>query len=119
MNSFTYLLCQSKNKVFSTMLIFKNNLHTIILILIIIVGGFLRMYQLHDNPPGFFADEASVGYNAYKIATTGKDEHGAVLPVFFQAFGEYKGPIQTYLTVPFITLFGLSELAVRLPSAII
>jgi 4-amino-4-deoxy-L-arabinose transferase-like glycosyltransferase len=61
----------------------------------------------------------SIGYNAYSILTTGKDEHRRFLPVdTFVAYGDYKPPLAIYTTVPFVALFGLNELAVRLPSAI-
>ena len=36
----------------------------------------------------------------------------------FAAFGDYKPSLPIYLTIPFIAIFGLSDLAVRLPSAI-
>src|SRR5947209_1614488 len=69
---------------------------------ILIIGLIVRIYNLSDNPAGFQVDEASIGYNAYSILTTGKDEHGVFSPIFFQAFGEYKSPIQIYSTVPLI-----------------
>ena len=57
---------------------------------ILTLATFLRLYRLKDNPAGFFCDEASIGYNAYSILTTGKDEWGQPWPLFFRAFGEYK-----------------------------
>ena len=89
-----------------------------ILILILALGLILRISHLSDNPAGFFCDEASIGYNAYSILTTGKDEHGVPFPIFFKAFGEYKSPIEIYSTVPFVGIFGLNELSTRLPSAL-
>lgn len=88
----------------------------IALVVIVLISFFIRVYDLAGNPPGFFADEASIGYNAYRILTTGKDEHGKAFPVFFEAFGEYKNPIQTYLTVPSIFVFGPTVFAVRFTS---
>lgn len=85
---------------------------------IILIAFLIRIYSLQDNPPGFFADEASIGYNAYQILKTGRDEHGRFLPVLFEAFGEYKSPIQIYATVPFVYIFGLNEVSVRLTSVI-
>ncbi|HUD44688.1 MAG TPA: glycosyltransferase family 39 protein [Patescibacteria group bacterium] len=86
--------------------------------LIIFLALFLRLYNLGNNPAGFFCDEASVGYNAYTILHTGKDEYGVSFPVFFQAFGEYKDPIEIYSTIPFIAILGLTEFAVRSTSAL-
>ena len=70
------------------------------------------------NPPGFYTDEASIGFNAYKILTTGHDEHGKFMPVFFEAFGEYKSPFAIYPVVPFIAAFGVTESAVRLAQVV-
>lgn len=90
----------------------------IFLVLILVAGVFLRIYNLSENPKGFFCDEASIGYNAYLLLKTGRDEYGQKLPAFFRAFGEYKGSILIYSTIPSIALFGLSEFAVRITSAI-
>ncbi|MEK7119684.1 MAG: glycosyltransferase family 39 protein, partial [Patescibacteria group bacterium] len=49
---------------------------------------------------------------------TGKDEYGKPFPLSFQSFGDWKLPLYIYATIPFIKLFGLNELAVRLPSAL-
>lgn len=96
----------------------KPSLHSILFIVLLGIGLFLRTYTLTENPPGFFADEASIGYNAYTISTTGIDEFHTPFPLFFRAFGEYKSPIQIYSTVPFIRILGLNEFATRLPSAL-
>lgn len=96
----------------------KKNIFFIFFFTIIILGFTLRVYNLSDNPAGFFCDEASIGYNAYSILTKGYDEFGTPFPFFFKAFGEYKSPIQTYSTVPFVWIFGLNEFSTRLPSAV-
>lgn len=83
---------------------------------ILILASFLRLYHLKDNPAGFFCDEASIGYNAYSILTTSRDEWGKKFPLFFKAFGEYKNPVMTYSSIPFIWFFGLNEFSVRLTS---
>lgn len=86
---------------------------------IICIGAFfLRIYNLQKNPPGFFCDEASIGYNAYSLLNTGKDEYGVSFPVFFQSFGDYRPPLAIYSTIPFVGVFGLNELATRLPSVL-
>ena len=83
----------------------------------VLLAAVVRMVGVSDNPPGFFTDEASVGYNAYTILQSGRDEHGQSWPILFRAFGEYKLPIYIYTLVPFIALLGLTEMAVRLASA--
>lgn len=93
--------------------------NTIFLILTIIIAFALRIYAIQNNPPALSWDEVSIGYNAYSILKTGKDEHGKVLPLdAFAGYGDYKPPLSIYITVPFVALLGLNELSVRLPSAI-
>lgn len=89
-----------------------------IFLVILIAASFFRLYRITDIPPGVNRDEASIGYTAYSILHTGKDEYGKVLPLSFQSFGDWKLPLYIYTVVPFVSIFGLSELAVRLPSAI-
>lgn len=84
--------------------------------IILIIALFLRLYQINDLPPSLNWDEVSIGYNAYSISQTAKDEWGQFLPLSFRAFGDYKLPFYIYLDVPFVALFGLNELAVRFPS---
>lgn len=86
-------------------------------ILIIILAFSLRIFHLGINPPSLYWDEASLGYNAYTIATSLKDEHGEFLPLArFIAFGDYKPPGYIYAAVPSILIFGLNEFSVRFPS---
>ena len=90
-----------------------------VLIAIIILAAILRFWRLDSNPPSLYWDEVSLGYNAYSILKTGRDEHGEFLPLArFIAFGDYKPPGYIYATVPSIAIFGLNEFAVRFPSAL-
>lgn len=96
-----------------------NKKNLFLLILILLIATFLRFYKLGINPISLSWDEASIGYNAYSIAQTLKDEHGRFLPYdYFSAFGDYKPPVAIYLTAMTVKLFGLSEWAIRLPSAL-
>ncbi len=96
----------------------KSRLLVIIsLVLILAVGIFFRFYKLGISPAGFYLDEAAMGYNAYSIAKTGKDEFGKAMPLIFRSFLDFKTPIYTYILVPLIPIFGLSIYTVRFPSA--
>jgi 4-amino-4-deoxy-L-arabinose transferase-like glycosyltransferase len=88
------------------------------LITILVLAAILRFWHLGSNPPGLTPDEASLGYNAYSILKTGKDEYGKWFPVIFKSFGDYKPGLYVYLTVPSVAVLGLNEFAVRLPSAL-
>lgn len=87
------------------------------LILITFLAFLIRIYQTNYVP--LLWDEASIGYNAYSIIKTGKDEYGVRLPLIFKSFGDYKPGLYIYLTIPFMADLGLTPLAVRLPSIII
>ncbi|KKS94779.1 MAG: hypothetical protein UW68_C0002G0053 [Candidatus Collierbacteria bacterium GW2011_GWB1_44_6] len=90
-----------------------------LLALILLLGLSIRLIFLGSIPAGFSPDEASQAYTAYSLLQTGKDEWGIAWPIVsFKSFLDYKAPLQTYLMMPSIALFGLNEFAARLPSAI-
>ena len=91
---------------------------TAIFILVLILAIFLRVYKLNDFPPGLYSDETSFGYNAYSLLKTGRDEFGTSWPLSFKSFGDYKPPMTVWLTLSSIAILGLTEFAVRLPSAV-
>lgn len=78
----------------------------------------IRFYKLGTVPIELNRDEASLGYTAYSILLTGKEEHGVPWPVQIESFGDWKLPLYVYTLVPFIAAFGLEAWVVRLPSAL-
>lgn len=91
----------------------------IILLAIIVLAILLRFWQLGNNPPALTWDEVAWGYNAYSLGIDGKDEFGRFLPLgYLESFGDFKPPLYAYLAVIPVKLFGLTELAVRIPSAL-
>lgn len=89
-----------------------------LLALICIFFLFTRLYKISEIPPSVYWDEVSIGYNAYSIAQTGKDEWGDFLPLHFRAFGEFKLPVYIYSVVPFVKIFGLNEFSLRFPAVL-
>src|SRR5256885_5947616 len=91
----------------------------ILLLFIILIAAFLRLFQLGTNPPALTWDEAAWGYNAYSLSIDGRDEFGKFLPFnYLESFGDFKPPLYAYLDVLPIKLFGLTDFAARLPSAL-
>jgi len=92
----------------------------ILLLLILLIGAFLRFYQLGINPPSLTWDEAAWGYNAYSLGLDGKDEFGRFLPHdYLESFGDFKPPMYAYLDVFPVKIFGLNAFAVRFPSVLL
>ena len=97
----------------------KNKVSALILGFIIAVTIFFRFYNLSSVPPQPTVDEVSIGYNAYSILKTGADEYGTKFPILLRAYDDYRPSLYVYLVIPFIALFKLSVIAVRLPSVIL
>jgi len=88
------------------------------LILILIMALFLRGYGLEKSPISINWDEASLGYNAYCLLTTGKDEYGKSWPLSIRSFNDYKPALYSVLTVPFVKAWGLNQGSTRAVSAV-
>ncbi|PIS09384.1 hypothetical protein COT75_01760 [Candidatus Beckwithbacteria bacterium CG10_big_fil_rev_8_21_14_0_10_34_10] len=85
----------------------------LILLFIFTLGFIVRFYNLGSVPASFNRDEPAIGYNAYSILKTGRDEWGKRFPLSFKSFGDYKSPLYIYFTSMAIAVFGLNEFSVR------
>lgn len=94
----------------------KINKNTLILFGILIFSFLIRSIWTYKSPPSLNWDEASLGYNAYSILKTGKDEYGKLFPISLRSFDDYKGALYSYLSIPFIYIFNLNEFSTRLVS---
>lgn len=90
----------------------------VFLTFIVIAASVLRLWQLGKVPVSPDWDEVALGYNAYLIMQTGKDEYGGFLPIVLRSFDDYKPALYAYFSMPAISLFGLNVFSVRLPSAV-
>ncbi len=97
----------------------NRNRHILVLSFLVIAGGFLRLWKLEKYPAGLTPDEAMQGYTAYSLIETGRDEWGKSWPLNLRSYGDYKPPLQTYLIIPSIKLFGLNKFSVRFPNALL
>ncbi|MBI4789486.1 MAG: glycosyltransferase family 39 protein [Chloroflexi bacterium] len=82
------------------------------LILILLVGSWLRVNDLAQIPPGLYHDEAFSGLDALSIV------RGAGFPIFFEGNGG-REPLFIYLHALSIFIFGPTPFALRLPAAFV
>ncbi len=87
--------------------------------LILFLTIFFRFYILFSVPSHPTLDEVSIGYNAFSILQTGKDEFGNRFPILLRAYDDYRPALYVYLVIPFVSLTGLSVESVRLSSVIL
>lgn len=73
---------------------------------------------LAEIPSGLYLDESSIGYNAVSLIETGRDEHGAFLPIYPKSVGDYKNPVYVYASAVALKVFGVSEFTLRFTSVI-
>lgn len=90
---------------------------TKLFLLILATAAIVRFLFLGQFPPNLTMDEVAIGYDAYSIAQTGRDQWGNFLPSSFRSVGDYKSPFYIYLLAPLVKIFGLTETVVRLPVA--
>lgn len=82
------------------------------------VAGFFRLYKITQFPVSLTLDEVEIAYNAFSLLQTGKDAWSAPVPLVFKSVGDYKPPVNVYLTVLPIKMVGLTEWATRIPTAV-
>ena len=78
-----------------------------------------QLWVTPSNPPGYHRDEAALSYNAYSIETTGRDEDGADMPLFFRSYGDYKSPLYPYMLAGIFKITGPHKEAARVFSAVL
>lgn len=92
---------------------------TLAALFIILAGALLRLLYIGSCPVGLNQDEASAGYEAWALLNHGMDRNGNSLPVLFVSWGSGQNVLYSYLSMPFIALFGLNEFSVRLLSGLV
>ena len=85
---------------------------------VLAVVGF-QLWVTSSNPPGYHRDEAALSYNAYLIATTARDEDGALMPLFFRSFGDYKSPLYPYVLAGIFRITGPHKIVARTFSVVL
>jgi Dolichyl-phosphate-mannose-protein mannosyltransferase len=92
--------------------------------LLLVLGAALAVTVFHfwidgANPPGFHRDEAALALNAHTLSTDLRDEDGALLPLFFRSFDDYKSPVFPYALAAVFKVTGPSQSVARGLSAVL
>ena len=87
----------------------------LILILILILAFFLRVVNIQSSPPSLYGDELTIALDANALLHTGMDQLGNFLPLTFP-MGAGRPAGYVYASIPFIAIFGQTELGVRMLS---
>lgn len=130
-NIFSFILCLGvgilfyfypyfkKRKEIDLKTYFKEEKYRFTISIILCLGFISRTFLIDIFPGGLNQDEASAGYEAYAIMTSGMDRNGMQMPVHFIAWGSGQNVLYSYLMIPFIGVLGLNVISIRLPMALI
>ena len=92
--------------------------HLVLAAAILLVAAILRLAWLGTIPAGLSHDEVVKGYDAWSVLHTGRDQYSQRFPPVFRGLGDYREGMLPYLIVFSEAVFGLSDWAVRLPTAL-
>ncbi len=92
----------------------------IIMVLLILVFTALRIYRFGSIPEGGLQDGVMAAVDGKALALYGTDRFGTRLPAYFWAWDYAQmNVLMSYCMVPFIKLFGLNAVTMRLPILIV
>lgn len=82
------------------------------MILIIIISAFLRVYDLDEYPKAANQDELNNIYDSYSILKTGADRWQRENPILLRGFGNegYPTSLYSWLCIPFMKIAGSPDL---------
>lgn len=90
----------------------SSRLRLALLMTIIILAAFLRLYRIHELPPGCNYDQSAYGVDALRIV------RGEEFPIFFESnFG--REPLFSYLVALCFLIIGIGPTAIRVASALV
>lgn len=88
----------------------------ILLFLVILLGFFLRIYNLEKVPPSLFSDEVDAGYQALAFNHCLSDYFGTKTPTHFKSIADYRTALPILSISLSQKLFGTNDFSVRFPS---
>ena len=86
-----------------------------IVLALVALSILLRLYRLSEVPPGLYSDEGAHGVDALLVL---QGEHAVFFPPRSPLGSDGREGMVIYAIVPFVTAFGRTMLALRLPTAL-
>ncbi len=86
---------------------------------IAMVAVLLRVFLFTLTPSSLAPDELSMLYESFSLANFGVDRNGYTLPVYLEAWGSGQNALLSYLTIPFVKLFGMNAFSARIVSLLV
>lgn len=86
-----------------------------IIVVIITIAILNRTLFINQCPSGIHADEAYAGYEAWSMLNYGTDSFGYANPVYLTVWGDGMSILNSVLMMPFVSLFGLNVITVKIP----
>jgi len=83
-------------------------------------GVFVRCYRFLELPLGLNQDGTMAAVEAYSLLRDGVDQYGVSWPTYFSAWQfSQMSTLYSWLMIPFVKLFGLGKLSLRLPMLLV
>lgn len=83
-----------------------------LIILIFVLGFLVRIVGITSSPPALYGDELTIGLDVNSLLHNGTDQLGNTLPLTFK-MGAGRPAGYVYGSVPFVAIFGPTELGIR------
>lgn len=80
---------------------------------------FYRVFMFYAVPYGMNQDELNAGYETWSLIHFGTDRWGLAWPIYFLSWGSGQNVLYSYILIPFMLLFGDSELVIRIPALLL
>lgn len=88
--------------------------------LIMAAGVFSRCYRFLELPLGVNQDGTMAAVEAYSLLRDGVDQYGTSWPTYFAAWRfSQMSTLYSWVMIPFVKIFGLGKLALRLPMLLV
>lgn len=93
---------------------FKQHQELIIVSCLILLGIVARSWDWLHVPYSENQDEISANYEAWSLLTQGTDRWGYKFPIYFLSWGSGQNVLYSYLSIPFVALFGVNLFTTRI-----